>query len=136
MALEGLCYDFSTRTELEVIYRGLELPELSTTVALSIYRLVQEALTNIAKHAAASRVAVTVTREEEQLRVEVADNGQGFVPDVDTERPRRRSGIGLVSMRERAELLGGTLEIDTSPGQGTRLTARIPLWQEENGEEQ
>jgi PAS domain S-box-containing protein len=136
VALEGLCYDFSTRTELEVVYRGLELPELSTTVALSIYRLVQEALTNIAKHAAASRVAITVTREDEQLCVEVADNGQGFVQDVDTERPRRRGGIGLVSMRERAELLGGTLEIDTSPGQGTRLTARVPLWQEEHGEEQ
>jgi signal transduction histidine kinase len=136
VALEGLCYDFSTRTELEVVYRGLELPELSTTVALSIYRLVQEALTNIAKHAAASRVAITVTREDEQLCVEVADNGQGFVQDVDAERPRRRGGIGLVSMRERAELLGGTLEIDTSPGQGTRLTARVPLWQEEHGEEQ
>ena len=56
--------------------------------------------------------------------------------DTDTNQPRRRGGIGLVSMRERAELLGGTLEIDTSPGKGTRLTARIPLWQEEHGEEQ
>ncbi len=136
VALEGLCYDFGARTELNVVYRGLELPELSTTVALSIYRLVQEALTNIAKHAAASRVAVNVTRDDEQLCVEVADNGQGFVQDVDTERPHRRGGIGLVSMRERAELLGGALEIDTSPGKGTRLVARIPLWQEENGEEQ
>ena len=105
--------------------------------ALSIYRLVQEALTNIAKHAAASHVEVTVRREDVQLYVEVADNGQGFIQDMDTDtnQPRRRGGIGLVSMRERAELLGGTLEIDTSPGKGTRLTARIPLWQEDNGEE-
>lgn len=136
VALEGLCYDFGARTELDVVYRGVELPELSTTVALSIYRLVQEALTNIAKHAAASRVEVNVTREDEHIRVVVGDNGQGFVQDRETDRPRRRGGIGLVSMRERAELLGGSLEIDTSPGKGTRLTARIPLWQEENGEEQ
>lgn len=136
VALEGLCYDFGERTELNVVYRGLELPELSTTVALSIYRLVQEALTNIVKHAAASRVAVNVTREDGHICVEVGDNGQGFVQDMETERPRRRGGIGLVSMRERAELLGGTLEIETSPGKGTRLTARIPLWQQENSEEQ
>ena len=137
VALEGLCYDFGSRTELTVVYRGLELPELPTTEALSIYRLVQEALTNIAKHAAASHVEVTVRREDVQLYVEVADNGQGFIQDMDTDtnQPRRRGGIGLVSMRERAELLGGTLEIDTSPGKGTRLTARIPLWQEDNGEE-
>ena len=135
VALEGLCYDFGARTELNVLYRGLDLPELPTTEALSIYRLVQEALTNIAKHAAASRVEVNVAREDDQLCVEVADNGQGFVQEMDTYQPRRRGGIGLVSMRERAELLGGTLEIDTSPGKGTRLRACIPLWQEENGEE-
>ena len=135
VALEGLCYDFGARTELDVVYRGLELPELPTAVALSIYRLVQEALTNIAKHAAADQVKVTVSRDEELLYVGVADNGRGFSQESDALQPRQRGGIGLVSMRERAELLGGTLEIDSSPGQGTRLTARIPLWHEDNGEE-
>ena len=123
------------RTELDVVYRGLELPELPTAVALSIYRLVQEALTNIAKHAAADQVKVTVSRDEELLYVGVADNGRGFSQESDALQPRQRGGIGLVSMRERAELLGGTLEIDSSPGQRTRLTARIPLWHEDNGEE-
>jgi PAS domain S-box-containing protein len=134
VALEGLCYDFSERTGLAVTYRGLELPELPTTVALSMYRLVQEALTNIAKHAEARQVEVDLTRDDEHLYVSVIDDGKGFVADADAENPRRRGGIGLVSMRERAELLGGTLTIETSPGQGTHLTARIPLEQEGGGE--
>ena len=128
VALEGLCYDFGERTGLNLKYRGLELPELPTTVALSIYRLVQEALTNIAKHAEARQARVELTRDDGYLCVDVVDDGKGFVPEA--EDPRRRGGIGLVSMRERAELLGGTLELETSPGQGTHLTARIPVEQE------
>jgi PAS domain S-box-containing protein len=134
VALEGLCYDFGARTQLPVTYRGLELPELPTAVALSMYRLVQEALTNIAKHADARQAQVELTRDDGYLCVDVVDDGKGFVPETEAEDPRRRGGIGLVSMRERAELLGGTLQIETSPGQGTRLTARIPLEQEVAGE--
>ncbi len=132
VALEGLCYDFSARTALPVRYHGLELPELPTAVALSMYRLVQEALTNTAKHAEATQVEVNVTRSDGQLELLVADNGKGF--PAETDAPRQRGGIGLVSMRERAELLGGTLDIETSPGQGTLLIARIPLERAEDGE--
>ena len=135
VALEGLCYDYGARTELAVNYHGLELPELPTAVALSIYRLVQEALTNIVKHAEARQAHVELSRDDGHLCVVVTDNGKGFVSDAEAEQPRRRGGIGLVSMRERAELLGGTLEIATAPGQGTRLTARIPLEQEAGGEQ-
>ena len=135
VALEGLCYDYGARTELAVNYHGLELPELPTAVALSIYRLVQEALTNIVKHAEAGQAHVELSRDDGHLCVVVTDNGKGFVSDAEAEQPRRRGGIGLVSMRERAELLGGTLEIATAPGQGTRLTARIPLEQEAGGEQ-
>lgn len=132
VALEGLCYDFSARTALPVRYHGLDLPELPTAVALSMYRLVQEALTNIAKHAEATQVEVNVARGDGQLELSIADNGKGFPAEADA--PRQRGGIGLVSMRERAELLGGTLDIETSPGQGTRLIARIPLEHAEDGE--
>lgn len=127
VALEGLCYDYGARTQLAIAYSGLELPELPTAVALSIYRLVQEALTNIVKHADARQAKVKLSRDDNHLCVEVVDDGQGFVPDTEAENLRRRGGIGLVNMRERAELLGGTLEIDTSPGRGTRLLARIPV---------
>ena len=132
VALEGLCYDFSTRTALPVAYRGLELPELPTAVALSMYRLVQEALTNTAKHAEATRVQVELTGRDGQLELSVIDDGKGFQAETDT--ADKRGGIVLVSMRERAELLGGVLDIETSPGQGTRLVARIPLEQVGSGE--
>lgn len=130
VALEGLCYDFSMRTGIPVAYRGTELPELTPTVALSMYRLVQEALTNVAKHADASHAQVAVTRDEGHLALLVADDGRGFLVE-EVSDPRQRGGIGLVSMHERTELLGGKLSIDASPGQGTRLVVRIPL---ESGE--
>ena len=132
VALEGLCYDFSARTMLPVQYHGLDLPELPMAVALSMYRLVQEALTNIIKHAEATQVVISVARSDGQLELSIADDGKGFLAESDM--TRQRSGIGLVSMRERAELVGGTLAIETSPGQGTRLVARIPLDRTEGGE--
>lgn len=127
VALEGLCYDYSIRTNLPIHYQGVELPELPTTVALSMYRLVQEALTNIVKHAEARQTDVILRRENGGLSLVVADDGKGFALEPEPQTTRGRGGIGLISMHERAELLGGTLEIDTAPGGGTRLTARIPL---------
>jgi len=123
VALEGLCQDYSTRTGLVATYEGIELPELPTAVALSLYRFVQEALTNIAKHAQARHVALRLQRDDGVLILSVADDGHGFTfnPELSS------SGIGLVSMQERADLLGGTLDIDTAPGRGARLTIRIPM---------
>lgn len=124
VALDGLCHDFARRTGLAVVYEGVEMPELRTAVALSIYRLVQEALTNIAKHAGARSVAVNLFSSGDSLHLSVIDDGQGFTFDANGQR---LNGIGLVSMQERTDLLGGTLEIDTAPGRGTRLTAHIPI---------
>jgi signal transduction histidine kinase len=90
-------------------------PELDTT----IYRLVQESLTNIVKHAQASSARVTVGLADGDILVEVSDDGTGFDPDVAT------SGFGLAGMRERAYLAGGTLEVSSS-GSGTLLRARLP----------
>jgi signal transduction histidine kinase len=127
VALEGLCHDFSARTKLPVSYDGVELPKLPTTVALSVYRVVQEALTNIAKHAEARKAQVFLTHEDGSLDLAIVDDGKGFSLDTDGSDPRERSGIGLVNMQERAELLGGKLEVDTAPGRGTRLRVRIPI---------
>jgi signal transduction histidine kinase len=90
-------------------------PELETTV----YRLVQEALTNVAKHSHASRVEVRVTADDQQLTVDIADNGVGF--DV----AARTEGFGLAGMRERVYLYGGSLEVESGQ-QGTRLVATLP----------
>lgn len=122
VALEGLCHDYSTRTGLTAAYDGVELPGLPTAVALSLYRFVQEALTNIAKHAQARNVSVQLRQDDGELVLSVADDGNGFTYDPNTSQ----GGVGLVSMHERADLLGGTLDIDTAPGRGARLTIRVP----------
>jgi len=90
-----------------------------------VYRLVQEALSNIAKHAEASRAEAVVEAVEEgtgeSVAVTVQDDGRGFAPDAET------NGFGLVGMRERVELAGGDLRIESKPGEGTTVRARIPV---------
>jgi two-component system, NarL family, sensor histidine kinase DevS len=103
-------------TDLTVEVERLD-PELETVV----YRLVQEGLTNVAKHAGASAVTLRVAQREERIDVLVSDDGCGFEPDA------AHSGFGLVGMRERVELAGGELQIESRPGSGTRMIASIPV---------
>ncbi len=121
-ALEDLTERVAAATgidsELELsIAAGRLDPELETVV----YRLVQEALTNIVKHAEASGVTLQVAEAEGRLDVLVSDDGCGF----DTEA--ERDGFGLDGMRERVELVGGELQIESKPGSGTRMMATIPF---------
>ncbi len=120
-ALEILLREFSTRTEIEVVDR-LEAVELDPSAQLTIYRLVQEALTNIAKYAKATDVTVTLMRDAEGgARVSVHDNGVGF--DVAT--PRAASH-GLIGMRYRVEAEGGSMHLESVPGEGTLIEAVLP----------
>jgi signal transduction histidine kinase len=97
-------------------------PDLSDEQAEQIYRIVQEGLNNVVKHARTDRAAVTARFEKERLVLKIEDRGRGF----DSERIAGKSeSIGLSSMRERVESLGGTLKIDSSPGQGTRITVEV-----------
>ncbi|HEY0387883.1 MAG TPA: GAF domain-containing protein [Gaiellales bacterium] len=123
-ALEALAERIES-SGIEVSMR-LELPsresgELARDVEDTLYRLVQEALTNVVKHAGATSVSVSVARLDGLLDVTVQDDGSG----IDQAAPT--AGYGLVGMRERVDLVGGTLEIDGEPGSGTRLRATIPL---------
>jgi PAS domain S-box-containing protein len=120
--LEDLCRDFAERTQLSVDYIGADLPTLPEAVSMCLYRFLQEALTNVAKHADASQVWVGLRGRAEMVSLWVEDNGQGF-----DEEARLSAGLGLLGMQERIELLGGQLKIESQPGQGTRLTAHIPL---------
>ncbi len=96
----------------------------------TIYRLVQEALSNTAKHAGADRARVTITEQGGRVLIEIRDEGQGFDPT----KPAR--GFGLLGMRERAQLAGGTLEIASRPGEGTCVTASLPARRAEPSEAQ
>lgn len=99
---------------------------LSPVVETAIYRVVQEALTNAARHARATRVQVEVQLAGPAVRAMVQDDGQGF--DVDAALARRGDrGLGLIGMRERVDALGGALSIVSGRGQGTTLSVVIPL---------
>jgi signal transduction histidine kinase len=108
--------EIELEADLEVDAERLD-PELETVV----YRLVQEALNNIAKHAAAGRVQLQIRSGEGRLDLLVSDDGRGFDPAGE------HSGFGLAGMRERVELAGGELRIESKPGSGTRVMASVPL---------
>lgn len=119
-ALERLIDTYSRRTGLTVDSHlaGLE-PRLPEPVESALYRIVQEALTNIAKHAGASTVSIVTRRDEGRIVLIVEDNGTGF----DAAAPA--GGLGLVSMRERAELLGGSLRVESGTEHGTTLVIEV-----------
>jgi len=98
---------------------------LSLTKELAIFRVFQEALQNVQKHAGATRVVVVARVESNTLEISIEDDGRGFDPSGAALRNSR--SLGLVTMRERAELIGGQLEVDTSPGEGTQVTLTVPL---------
>lgn len=124
VALEGLCHDFAARTAIDLQYSGVDLPDVSTGLSLSLYRFAQEALTNVAKHAEARYVSVDLSLSDGEICLTIADDGKGFTYDPNSGRAQ---GIGLTSMQERTDLLGGRLEVEAWPGKGTRLSARVPL---------
>jgi len=122
LTLEALCREFGKRTQLTIRYEGVELEGLPDTVNICLYRVLQEALTNVATHAGATRVDVNLACDADDLRLVIADDGRGLT----TRTARLGLGIGLLGMQERLEMLGGRLRIDSEPGQGTRLVAHVP----------
>jgi PAS domain S-box-containing protein len=98
----------------------------SPEVELLLFRIVQEALNNIRRHAQASEAQVVIEFAEDRVKVTVADNGQGFSLSGRVDDLPRSGKLGLAGMRERAGLLGGTLEVQSTPGKGTTLTIKVP----------
>ena len=119
--LRGLKRRYNIRGTLEQVDLPARLPR---EIELAAYRIVQEGITNVAKHARATRCDVRLTQLPDRLLVEVEDDGVGFIEDTD--RPIIARGLGLVSIRERASRLGGTFNILSRPGAGTRLIVSLP----------
>lgn len=119
---------FSRLADLDVrlaIEDGVEMLVLPASTEIQVVRIVQEALTNVRKHAQARSATVTIAAADGRLVIAVVDSGRGFEP----ERPRRTGWprFGLQTMRERAEAIGGDLELSSAPGAGTTLIVRVPL---------
>jgi signal transduction histidine kinase len=99
---------------------------LHPEVEVTMLRVVQEALANVAKHAGASRVGVTLSYMGDVVTVDVRDDGAGFLATGEVNGSDGDSGFGLTAMRQRVERLAGTLEIESEPGRGTAVSATLP----------
>jgi signal transduction histidine kinase len=123
VALQTYCSEFTRRTHLPVIFEAdTSLPQFPDVYSITLYRVLQEALTNIVKHAQASQVWVDLSLEDEIVNLTVQDNGIGF-----DEEKSQSNGIGLTGLRERITIAGGTLMINSTPRRGTILSAQFPL---------
>lgn len=122
-AIEWLVQTFTQRNGVPCELEIDEELELREPYATAVFRIVQESLVNVAKHAQATHVRVRVARESDELVLAVQDNGRGFrLAD-----PRKPQSLGLVGLRERALLLKGKVEVASEPGYGTRVEARLPV---------
>jgi PAS domain S-box-containing protein len=123
--VRGWSERFGAFAEFQAVdMEGVSLPD---HVEINLYRIVQESLHNIHKHADAGKVAVVLERRGDRVVLAVEDDGRGFEPHAAS--VREGSGMGLLSMRERAALIGGDLDIESSPGAGTTIYARVPIVQ-------
>ena len=120
--MKGFMEDTGVRVSLKV-FAGIE--ETSGTLRTMLYRVAQEALTNVSRHAKATEVTVCIESLDGSIRMDITDNGQGF--DVaGKSNTKKHNRLGLLGMRERVEMVGGTFCVESSPGQATTVRVIIP----------
>jgi len=137
-ALESQLAQYTSRYEIETRLEKPDhpLPRLGPSIEMTFLRIAQEALMNIAKHAHASQVNLSLREEEATVCLTIRDNGMGMESWQQSNRP---GSHGLTIMRERAEAFGGTLYVNSAPGEGTTVEVMIPIRannQKETGEEE
>ena len=122
-ALEWYTADFERRTGITCLFEHGDIPHITDTVATAVYRIAQETLTNVARHAFASRVEVILQNERNILKLTVVDDGRGFI----TNKVSEAEALGLVGMRERATLVRGIIDVHSAIGKGTRVNLEVPI---------
>jgi signal transduction histidine kinase len=127
-ALRGHCAEKSQHDGIDVEFTvGHEPGQIPGEVAICLYRIVQEALGNTVKHSGAREAKVHLTRDPDGIRLSITDAGSGFSPND----PRRRNGLGLISIKERVQIVSGKLIVQSAPGKGTRIEVQVPItWKE------
>jgi signal transduction histidine kinase len=126
--LEELTADMNRQNGLQAEFRVKgEERRLSSEVELTLFRIAQEALNNVRKHAEATRVVTTVELSDSVVTMKVEDNGKGFEPPTLIDHPTTSGKLGLIGMHERARLLGGSLSVKSAPGAGTRVVVNVPV---------
>jgi len=123
VALSEFCSQFGKLHQLSIAFSSPpDLGQVDAEAALCLYRVAQEALQNVARHAGAAKSFVSLTREDDVLQLSIVDHGKGFTL---ADRRRAVGGLGLLSIDERVRVLGGQVEIETRPGGGTRVQVRL-----------
>jgi PAS domain S-box-containing protein len=122
-SMRGWCRDFGKRQNMEISFKVHDLPRLPQGISLCLFRVLQEALYNSAKHSGVKRVEVQLAENSGNIDLVVSDSGTGF----DIEAARQSEGLGLTSMQERVRLVGGTIAIDSKPLAGTTIYVRVPF---------
>ena len=123
-AAQSWCDEVAKKSGVDVEFSAQNVPaDLEPGISLCMYRVIQESLRNVVRHSHATAARVELTAETEGLRVTITDQGLGF----DINQTKRTAGLGLVSMHERMRLLHGTIAVSSKPGQGTQVTAIVPL---------
>ncbi len=125
-SLEKYAESFSKRTGIRVTLRGWDAlsERIPATMEMAVFRVVQESLDNVREHAHAKHVEISLERNQDRLTVTVVDNGKGFDPTQPVSPGRR---LGFVTMRDRAELMGGNLQVFSEPGHGVRVVLMAPI---------
>ncbi len=123
-AAKSFCRELSEKTKVEIVFRDAGIPHtLSKEVSLCLFRVLQEGLQNAVKHSGVRSFTVDLHGTEESIELTVADTGNGF----EEQEAFTRHGLGLISMRERLQLVNGELSVKSNPGAGTTIRARVPL---------
>jgi PAS domain S-box-containing protein len=122
-ALESECFAFSRLHGTPAVLDLGAIPPLAEEVSVALYRIAQEALRNASKHARADEIRLSLRARNGEIVLKVEDNGVGFDPGA----YRKGGGLGLVSIRERARLVNGSVKIESRPGRGTSLIVRVPI---------
>ena len=122
-AMASWCGDFGERQGLEIDFKSDDLPKLPREISLCLFRVLQEAVHNAAKHSGKKRIEAQLANHSGEIHLLVTDSGQGF----NVEAARQSRGLGLTSMQERVRLVGGTIVIDSKPQAGTTVHVRVPF---------
>ncbi len=136
-ALKTMIREFQERKKFEIQFQCPALDDLQFQgEAINLYRIIQEALTNIVKHARATQVGIVIRKKSERLSVIIRDNGIGFAPHKKSGgHPGNRDGLGLTIMQERTKLLAGTFHLNSIPQQGTTINLTIPIQDKNNNKD-
>lgn len=127
-AMATVCEEFSEKTGIQVAYRpaGIERLKLDVDTQINLYRMLQEGLNNIYKHAEATEAVVKLTAAHPNLLLRIEDNGRGFDVEKRAREIDSEKRMGMRSLQERTELLGGTMIVSSTPGRGTRILIKLP----------